>query len=1006
MADSCFDYDEEEKSRTSAASFIQTAARNVLDDASQDDDVDSVAPGQRKRDPLSPSLRSLQTKRVPPIPDEQDRKRFVGCLAAVLAATCDFEELNSTDSDEELARAEHMAYLDDEEDDDDDEETETSQRAIYSATSDSWEFPDTSRSDRKSRSTPDFATVQQQQYPHGLSISKIESRKRYRKRRYDVLSRLLLSSAELLQLEKGQVKAFLPVLAKLLVPNRNHHHHHHHHNNNKNQRESLRTRSTRDSAGSPPANKLQYSAAVHSFGADDSFVDHQLDRIEHLRPFLESLTPGSGFRCLTMFLLNHLLTSQDGYDARVRHALKTLGVILLIQDMQDNNIHILSYSTDDPRRGKSSCSHLLEMASRKFEALEVAVASKLLQLSREQERIAGNSSENNARKSGRRARTHIPSRQNSGPTREDVLRGLKVGGTALVAGTLFAVTGGLAAPGIAAGVGMLLGGTAVTAAAAAALTSTAAMTAIFGVGGGGLAAYKMHRRTEGLTEFEFRKETNRQTMNQGFSHREHSPMDADLFSTIAISGWLRDEFDFQRPWGVTPSNPRLRDRVELLERFYSVYRPDHVPKCRKILQSWEGEEKELWQLLKEKYGRDPDHLFPLDDGPRLQAGLTLDEEEVIEELLVELGFVERQFNVTESPVHATPFERMRHQWRPRPRPPAHPAVAASATSTSSEQDSLHGPISSNSRLTTESQELPLVASSGLDSLTNVVFGDDKKDASARPSHLATVWSYTETYGGELYTVRWESELMMELCDSVNDLALDLVTGSTAQVLRHTALASLMSAIAWPYALVSAANMIDGTWTLAVERADLAGKELARSLLFSRAGRRPVTLVGYSFGSRVVYACLKELATYQDKWEVFQETGRLPDNEVEGESVERLFRQMREPASIVEDAVLLGLPNHLSLSSWKACRQVVAGRLINCFSNKDLILSLMFQFKRLGLKPVCGTCPVNVNGVENVDISDLVQGHQDYCDVAGAILRRVRLSQPFSSRPTKLFIPIQ
>jgi Protein of unknown function (DUF726) len=46
---------------------------------------------------------------------------------------------------------------------------------------------------------------------------------------------------------------------------------------------------------------------------------------------------------------------------------------------------------------------------------------------------------------------------------------------------------------------------------------------------------------------------------------------------------------------------------------------------------------------------------------------------------------------------------------------------------------------------------------------------------------------------------------------------------------------------------------------------------------------------------------------------------------------------------------MGMPNHMSHSSWHACRQVVAGRLVNCFSRKDLILSLMFQYKKFGFK---------------------------------------------------------
>lgn len=189
-------------------------------------------------------------------------------------------------------------------------------------------------------------------------------------------------------------------------------------------------------------------------------------------------------------------------------------------------------------------------------------------------------------------------------------------------------------------------------------------------------------------------------------------------------------------------------------------------------------------------------------------------------------------------------------------------------------------------------------------------------------------------------------------------------------------------------------MIDGTWTLAVERSDAAGKELARSLLFSRAGRRPVTLVGYSFGARAIYACLKELARYQEKWEDHRERhGNTAVRDDDGRII------MREPASIVEDAVLMGLPNHLSISSWQACRMVVAGRLVNCYSQKDLILSLMFQFKRLGLKPVCGTCPVAAAGVENVDVTDFISGHQDYCLATGDILDRVGHGQPFAPLPT-------
>ena len=55
--------------------------------------------------------------------------------------------------------------------------------------------------------------------------------------------------------------------------------------------------------------------------------------------------------------------------------------------------------------------------------------------------------------------------------------------------------------------------------------------------------------------------------------------------------------------------------------------------------------------------------------------------------------------------------------------------------------------------------------------------------------------------------------------------------------------------------------------------------------------------------------------------------------------------------------------------------------------------------------VCGTCTVDVPGVENFDVSDLVSGHQDYCLITGDILKRVRLDQPFRHdimNPSELF----
>lgn len=1031
------------------------------------------------------ALQSLRTEKIPALPEEQDRKRFAGCLAAVLACAYNYNDM--VEGDDEIA-AESMAYLDMNESYSSDEDLPYEGMEKNSASLGSYSDNRGAKGSSYHRSVSS-SRCNSNQHQHcqrssvsrGVSFDSMNEQEassrnntsRHRKRRYDVLSRLLVSSADLLMLEKSQTKAFLPMLAKILVPETKQQRrsktlskNNHRNKETAMHQSSVNTRNlknpppmyqypdTRQTATNSRREEIESSESIpqsqmfegtakepsSSFTPvdvpDDDFFSRQVDEIEYLRPFLESLTPGAGFRCLAMLLLQHLLHSEEGYDARIRHVIKTLGVIVLVHDMEveldltatgcgdggdfiyDKSENFNENQKSGARQSKSK-SELVVIATRKFESLEHCIAFKLIQLSRQQQQtVKYQDSSNNSRINERNRRRRKSSTKrndiNASATgngggngsfysREQIMRGVKIGGAAVVAGTLFAVTGGLAAPSIAAGIAAIGGGTA----AAAVLTSTAAVTTIFGISGGGLAAYKMQRRTQGLTEFEFHKES---SAPQGSEGETGEDVEAELFSTICISGWLRDKCDFQRPWGVSPSKPRISDRLELLQRFYSVYRPDHVVKSKKILARWKGEERELWKLLRHKYGKDPDNFFPLDNGPRHRDAVTLEQEEIIDQLFVEIGYTSAPKGVKSQP---TPLERMRAGWKQHFHPP--PSVPNGSSFTlprpTMRDNSLYGPHSFDVDSIPDGSS---TASSTFDSTSiavSTVSSEQNKeltDQSAPPKHLATVWDYKSIYGGELYTVKWESHLLEELCDSVSDLAFDLVSGGAAQFLRHTALSAFMSAIAWPYALVNAANMIDGTWTLAVERADAAGRELARSLLFSRAGNRPVTLIGFSFGARAIYSCLKELARFQEKWEDIRVQKGVQWNVKADyaagadadEGSERFYQFMREPASVVEDAILIGLPNHLSLSSWKSCRRVVAGRLVNCFSRGDLILSLMFQFKRLKLKPVCGVCPVNVSGVENIDVTDLVSGHEDLCLVTGEILKRARFGQPFR------YLPIQ
>ena len=112
--------------------------------------------------------------------------------------------------------------------------------------------------------------------------------------------------------------------------------------------------------------------------------------------FLQTLPPGAGFRCIALLLLNHLLLRDGrGYDAQVRQAFKRLAVIV-------NSRCILRVDLDDEEgldsllRGGGTAAQqnpsyevedfydadeLARLATRKFEAMEHAIAAKLISMS-------------------------------------------------------------------------------------------------------------------------------------------------------------------------------------------------------------------------------------------------------------------------------------------------------------------------------------------------------------------------------------------------------------------------------------------------------------------------------------------------------------------------------------------------------------------------------------------------------------------------------------------------
>jgi hypothetical protein len=280
---------------------------------------------------------------------------------------------------------------------------------------------------------------------------------------------------------------------------------------------------------------------------------------------------------------------------------------------------------------------------------------------------------------------------------------------------------------------------------------------------------------------------------------------------------------------------------------------------------------------------------------------------------------------------------------------------------------------------------------------------------------------------ETFTLRWESKALFNLGSSVMEIVASLGQQAALEVLTFTAAATLVSALAWPITLLQAADMIDSTWTMACEKADRAGQLLAQVLMKKEHGHRPVVMVGFSMGARVIMSCLLELAKVHKAWEVDELKRREVDElkRREQRTTTSSFESRASPSSssssstttqgtsktpitvadlgspasgLVHTVVLMGAPISCNESSWRKARGVVADRFVNCYSRKDWVLKIMYRYQKL-VTNAAGIAPVNVAGVENVDVTDVVPGHQHYATKIKDILVLVGLDDSFCDVPS-------
>ncbi|KAI4626728.1 hypothetical protein J4E83_003880 [Alternaria metachromatica] len=225
-----------------------------------------------------------------------------------------------------------------------------------------------------------------------------------------------------------------------------------------------------------------------------------------------------------------------------------------------------------------------------------------------------------------------------------------------------------------------------------------------------------------------------------------------------------------------------------------------------------------------------------------------------------------------------------------------------------------------------------------------------------PEEVSKPWRYIST-GTEGFALRWELEALLKLGHSLETFVTSAAWGYAKKKIIEQTVFAAMTAAMWPLGLLKIATLLDNPFSKAKYRAEKAGEVLADALINKVQGERPVTLVGYSLGARLIFSCLEKLAE-------------------------------RKAFGLVENVVLVGAPCPSDVADWRRIRSVVSGRCVNVFSKSDYILGFLYRTSSMqlgvaGLQPVVG-----VHGVQNVDVSDIVDGHLQYRFITGSILRKI------------------
>ncbi|XXQ31033.1 Transmembrane and coiled-coil domain-containing protein 4 [Plasmodiophora brassicae] len=238
-------------------------------------------------------------------------------------------------------------------------------------------------------------------------------------------------------------------------------------------------------------------------------------------------------------------------------------------------------------------------------------------------------------------------------------------------------------------------------------------------------------------------------------------------------------------------------------------------------------------------------------------------------------------------------------------------------------------------------------------VSGILFGEHQSSLDVWGPLSATI----EATCADAFTLEWQTEAQIDAGRCVSDFLTTQASGIVVQhALQETILGGVAAAVAAPAAVLSTGGyLIDNPWGVLISKADRAGDELGHVLLQRLHGGRPVVLVGFSAGARVIVRALEHL-------------------------------HANKGFGIVQDVYILGCPYWPS-HGWSRVREIVAGRIVNAYSPDDWVMKVVYRAVTASFS-VCALGPTNCPGIEDINVSHIVTNHGHYIkklpEVLGAV----------------------